>query len=247
MKKEERLTLVEFIDSAVEQVTEVFQLNEEDSREFRNAFSEIAITDILSNFINASDGNRECYAFTSAGNLMTRNITQALSTINLPTVLPEGRCLLTKMVPADSTTRLEAVDLKKQLKKEGRFRLSLVEFIDSAVEQVTEVFQLSEEDSREFRNAFSEIAITDILSNFINASDGNRECYAFTSAGNLMTRNITQALSTINLPTVLPEGRCLLSTMIPVDEVSRLEAIALKDQIATTKKSEEDKVKKYVK
>ncbi len=82
MKKEERLTLVEFIDSAVEQVTEVFQLNEEDSREFRNAFSEIAITDILSNFINSSDGNRECYAFTSAGNLMTRNITQALSTIN---------------------------------------------------------------------------------------------------------------------------------------------------------------------
>ena len=46
MKKEERLTLVKFIDSAVEQVTEVFQLNEEDSQKFRDAFSEIAVIDI---------------------------------------------------------------------------------------------------------------------------------------------------------------------------------------------------------
>lgn len=134
------------------------------------------------------------------------------------------------------------------MKKEER--LTLVKFIDSAVEQVTEVFQLNEEDSQKFRDAFSEIAITDILSNFINAinaSGGNRECYAFTSAGNLMSRNITQALSTANLPTLLPGGRCLLTKMIPADEVTRLEAIALKDQMATTKKSEENKVKKYVK
>ena len=54
-------------------------------------------------------------------------------------------------------------------------------------------------------------------------------------------------LSKVNLSTVLPGGRCLLGTMIPADEVTRLEAIALKDQMATTKKSEEDKVKKYVK
>ena len=56
MKKEERLTLGEFIDSAVEQVTEVFDLDKGDSQRFRNAFSEIAIMDILSNFVNASDG-----------------------------------------------------------------------------------------------------------------------------------------------------------------------------------------------
>lgn len=131
------------------------------------------------------------------------------------------------------------------MKKEER--LTLVKFIDSAVEQVTEVFQLNEEDSQKFRDAFSEIAITDILSNFTNASDGNRECYAFTSAGNQMTSNITNALSKVNLSTVLPEGRCLLTKMVPVDDITKSEAIALKDQMATTKKSEENKVKKYVK
>ena len=38
-----------------------------------------------------------------------------------------------------------------------------------------------------------------------------------------------------------------LRKMVPVDDITKSEAIALKDQIATTKKSEEDKVKKYVK
>lgn len=247
MKKEERLTLVKFIDSAVEQVTEVFQLNEEDSQKFRDAFSEIAVIDILSRFTNASDGNQKCYAFTSASNVMTPNIMQALSNANLPTLLPEGRCLLTKMIPVDDKTKSEAIALKEQLKKEGRFRLNLVEFIESAVEQVTEVFNLNEEDSQNFRNAFSEIAVEDILAGFVNASNGYQECYAFTSACSMMTTNITKALSKVNLSTVLPEGRCLLGTMIPADEVTRLEAIALKDQMATTKKSEEDKVKKYVK
>ena len=249
LKKEGRfrLNLVEFIDLAVEQVTEVFDLDKGDSQRFRDAFSEIAITDILSNFTNASDGNRECYAFTSAGNQMTSNITKALSKVNLSTVLPEGRCLLTKMVPVDDITKSEAIALKEQLKKEGRFRLTLVEFIESAVEQVTEVFNLNEEDSQNFRNAFSEIAVEDILAGFVNAFNGYQECYAFTSACSMMTTNITKALSKVNLSTVLPEGRCLLGTMIPADEVTRLEAIALKDQMATTKKSEEDKVKKYVK
>ena len=247
MKKEERLTLVKFIDSAVEQVTEVFQLNEEDSQKFRDAFSEIAVIDILSRFTNASDGNQKCYAFTSAGNEVTPNIRKALSAANLPIVLPEGRCLLTKMIPADVITRLEAVDLKKKLQKEGRFRLTLGEFIESAVEQVTEVFNLDKGDSQRFRNAFSEIAVKDILDGFVNASNGYQECYAFTNVYNMMMPNIANALCSANLSTVLPKGRCLLGSMIPVDEVTRLEAIALKDQMATTKKSEEDKVKKYVK
>ena len=242
-----RLTLGEFIESAVEQVTEVFQLNEKDSQKFRDAFAKIAIIDILSGFTNASDGNQKCYAFTSASNVMTPNIRKALSAANLPIVLPEGRCLLTKMIPADVITRLEAVDLKKKLQKEGRFRLTLGEFIESAVEQVTEVFNLDKGDSQRFRNAFSEIAVKDILDGFVNASNGYQECYAFTNVYNMMMPNIANALCSANLSTVLPKGRCLLGSMIPVDEVTRLEAIALKDQMATTKKSEEDKVKKYVK
>ena len=66
MKKEDRLTLVEFIDSAVEQVTEVFDLEKGDSQRFRYAFSEIAIMDILSGYINAADGNQKCYCFTGS-------------------------------------------------------------------------------------------------------------------------------------------------------------------------------------
>ena len=127
------------------------------------------------------------------------------------------------------------------MKKEER--LTLGEFIDSAVEQVTEVFDLDKGDSQRFRNAFSEIAIMDILSNFVNASDGIQKCYAFTSASNVMTPNIMWALSNANLPTLLPEGRCLLTKMVSVDDLTKSEAIALKDQIATIKKSEENKVK----
>ena len=242
-----RLNLVEFIDSAVEQVTEVFDLDKGDSQRFCDAFSEIAITNILSNFTNASDGNQKCYAFTSASNVMTPNIMRALSNANLPTLLPEGRCLLTKMIPVDDKTKSEAFALKERLIKEGRFRLTLGEFIESAVEQVTEVFNLDKGDSQRFRNAFSEIAVKDILDGFVNASNGYQECYAFTNVYNMMMPNIANALCSANLSTVLPKGRCLLGSMIPVDEVTRLEAIALKDQMATTKKSEEDKVKKYVK
>ncbi len=243
MEKEERLTLEEFIDSAVEQVSEVFALDERDSQRFRNAFSKIAIEDILSVDVNASNENQECYAFTSANSVMTSNITYALCDVNLPTVLPEGRSLLTTMIPVDEMSRSEAIALKEKLEKEGHFRLSLVEFIDSAVEQVTEVFDLDEEDSQNFRNAFSEVAIEDILSGHINAAKGNQKCYGFTSASYAMTPNITEALSKANLSTVLPEGRCLLNRMIPVDEVSRSEAIALKDQMTAVKDSQEGKVK----
>ena len=59
----------------------------------------------------------------------------------------------------------------------------------------------------------------------------------------MKTPNIMRALSNANLPTLLPEGRCLLTKMVPVDDITKSEAIALKDQIATTK----NKVKKYVK
>lgn len=243
MEKEERLTLEEFIDSAVEQVSEVFALDERDSQRFRNAFSKIAIEDILSVDVNASNENQECYAFTSANSVMTSNITYALCDVNLPTVLPEGRSLLTTMIPVDEVSRSEAIALKEKLEKEVRFRLSLVEFIDSAVEQVTKVFALDEEDSEKFRNAFSEVAIEDILSGHTNASDGDQECYGFGSVTNMMTFNIAIALYKANLPTLLPEGRYLLTEMIPVDEVSRSEAIALKDQMVTVKDSQKGKVK----
>lgn len=120
MKQDNQLSLNEFIEEAVTQVQKVFAPNDEQIDTFRTSFSQIVVDDILSEKYNAACGDLVAYGFTSASDVVTNNIARALSSAELPTTLPERKCLLGTIVIIDSDIKDQAMQLKAQLDAEQK-------------------------------------------------------------------------------------------------------------------------------
>ena len=120
MKQDNQLSLNEFIEEAVTQVQKVFAPNDEQLDTFRTSFSQIVVDDILDEKYNAAYGDLVAYCFTSASDVVTNNIARALSSAELPTTLPERKCLLGTIVIIDSDIKDQAMQLKAQLDTEQK-------------------------------------------------------------------------------------------------------------------------------
>lgn len=108
--------------------------------------------------------------------------------------------------------------------------LTLNEYVEEAVRQVRDIFSPSKEQLETFRDSFCDITIDSILNHKTNAAVGDVLSVAFTSASDSVTWNIGQALQEAHMSTRLPEGRCLLCTLLPLTEEVFIEARTMKTQ-----------------
>lgn len=108
--------------------------------------------------------------------------------------------------------------------------LTLNEYVEEAVRQVGNIYSPSKEQLENFRDSFCAITINNLLNYKTNATTGGLECIAFTSASDSVTWNISQALHEAQMPTRLLEGRCLLSTLLPLTDDVLIEARAMKEE-----------------
>lgn len=108
--------------------------------------------------------------------------------------------------------------------------LILNEYVAEAVRQVGNIYSPSKEQLENFRDSFCAITIDNLLNYKTNATTGGLECIAFTSASDSVTWNISQVLHEAQMPTRLPEGRCLLSILLPLTDDVLIEARAMKEE-----------------
>ena len=108
--------------------------------------------------------------------------------------------------------------------------LTLNEYVEEAVRQVGNIYSPSKEQLENFRDSFCAITIDSVLNHKTNATTGGLEYIAFTSASDSVTWNISQALHEAQMPTRLSEGRCLLSTLLPLTDDVLIEARTMKEE-----------------
>lgn len=111
---------------------------------------------------------------------------------------------------------------------------TLSDLIDNAVIQTANIFSPEEAQLESFHDVFACIVVDEVLSGYSYGRTSEDRLYGFTSASNIPTSNMKQALIETGISTTgtLPEGYCFLSTFLPITGDLMLDAQILKEELA---------------
>lgn len=106
--------LTDFIDVAVCEVQNAFSLNDESSERFRNAFSEIAVDDILFGKSNYTANGEEMYSIQGDSKFVSLNVMTALNRAQLSSFMNSDASIDLVLIPMNADTMAQALILKSQ-------------------------------------------------------------------------------------------------------------------------------------
>lgn len=106
--------LTNFIDVAVFEVEQAFSLNEECSERFREAFSEVAVDDILFHRSNYSVDGEDVYSVRGNPKFVSLNVMNAFHRANLSPIMHSDASIDLVTIPMNADTLSQALVLKSK-------------------------------------------------------------------------------------------------------------------------------------